>query len=50
MAKEMGKGRSLGTKCILMLYREGKTWRDASGEAGGGKKKIQNGKSGRSWF
>jgi hypothetical protein len=46
-AKELGKEGSLGMKCILMLCREGETWREASGETGGGKK-IQNESNGRS--
>lgn len=46
----MEKKRPLGMKYILMLYREGEMGRDASGEAEGGKKKIQNEKNGRSRF
>lgn len=49
-AKEMERERPLGMKCVLMLCREGETWRGASGETEGGGKKKMNEKNGRSRF
>lgn len=48
--KKMEKGRPLGMKCILMPYREGETLKRCFRGSRRGKIKIQNEKSGRSWF
>lgn len=48
-AKELEKKGALGMNYVLMLCREGETWREVSGETGGGKK-IQNESMTEVWY
>lgn len=49
LAKELEKKGALGMNYVLMLCREGETWREAAGETGGGKK-IQNESMTEVWY